>query len=252
MDDEALPRKILVGELHYAKLWLVCVALRGVSWDKMPFEQRELAFQAKDAASNCLSNLLDSPTYRAALRYAVHDTLVMTAFSGLFLLKMANLFPAELDLSAITIQVEQLAQLLSDVAAERYALTLRIMLANLRRKVGLAGGGMPPGPQNAQMPTTTGGPGDVPPPPNGGVLSGGAPPFIDPSIAGPPPPFTVEEVGPWAHDQRMFHPQAIPLWLQEQNLTDLGLPVNGSDGIFLQIGGQNGWMGDFPQMPEAW
>ncbi|KAM5533706.1 hypothetical protein V8D89_012579, partial [Ganoderma adspersum] len=107
MDEEALPRKILVGELHYAKLWLVCVALRGVSWDKMPFEQRELAFQAKDAASNCLSNLLDSPTYRAALRYAVHDTLVMAAFSGLFLLKMANLFPAELDLAAITIQVEQ-------------------------------------------------------------------------------------------------------------------------------------------------
>ena len=260
MDEEALPRKILVGELHYAKLWLVCVALRGVSWDKMPFEQRELAFQAKDAASNCLSNLLDSPTYRAALRYAVHDTLVMAAFSGLFLLKMANLFPAELDLAAITIQVEQLAQLLSDVAAERYALTLRIMLANLRRKVGLTAAGMPPGPQNAQMPTTTGGPGDVPPvmgggPGGGGGGPGGAggpPPFIDPSIAGPPPPFTVEEVGPWAHDQRMFNPQAIPVWLQEQSLTDLGLPVNGSDGIFLQMGGQNGWMGDFPQMPEAW
>ncbi|EJF65243.1 hypothetical protein DICSQDRAFT_132801 [Dichomitus squalens LYAD-421 SS1] len=255
MDEEALPRKILVGELHYAKLWLVCVALRGVSWDKMPFEQRELAFQAKDAASNCLSNLLDSPTYRAALRYAVHDTLVMAAFSGLFLLKMANLFPAELDLGAISVQVEQLAQLLSDVAAERYALTLRIMLANLRRKVGLAaaaaaagmGGG--PGPQNAHMPTTTGGPGDVPPGMPGG---GGGAPFIDPSIAGPAPPFTVEEVGPWAHDQRMFNPQAIPLWLQEQSLTDLGLPVNGSDGIFLQMGGQNGWMGDFPQMPEAW
>lgn len=64
MDEESLPRKILAGELHYAKLWLVCVALRGVSWDKMPFEQRELAFQAKDAASNCLSNLLNSPTYR--------------------------------------------------------------------------------------------------------------------------------------------------------------------------------------------
>jgi hypothetical protein len=56
---------------------------------------------------------------RAALRYAVHDSLVTAAFSGLFLLKMANLFPAELDLAAITAQVEQLAQLLSDVAAER-------------------------------------------------------------------------------------------------------------------------------------
>lgn len=57
--------------------------------------------------------------YRAALRYAVHDSLVTLAFSGLFLLKMSNLFPTELDLVAIMSQVEQLAQLLSDVAAER-------------------------------------------------------------------------------------------------------------------------------------
>jgi hypothetical protein len=64
MDENSLPRKILVGELHYAKLWLVCVALRGVSWDKMPFEQRELAFQAKDAAFNCLSIFLNSAEYR--------------------------------------------------------------------------------------------------------------------------------------------------------------------------------------------
>jgi hypothetical protein len=57
--------------------------------------------------------------YRAALRYAVHDSLVTAAFSALFLLKMANLFPTELDIAAIARQVEQLAQLLSDVAAER-------------------------------------------------------------------------------------------------------------------------------------
>ncbi|KAI0930218.1 hypothetical protein AcV5_006990 [Taiwanofungus camphoratus] len=235
MDEDALPRKILAGELHYAKLWLVCVALRGVSWDKMPFEQRELAFQAKDAASNCLSNLLNSPTYRAALRYAVHDSLVTAAFSGLFLLKMANLFPTELDLGAITVQVEQLAQLLSDVAAERYALTLRIMLANLRRKVGLT---MPPLPGA-----------------NGPEAMMAPPHFIDPSIV-PPPQFTMEELGleggmlPGGGGP--FSPSAIPLWLQEQSLTDLGLPVNGSDGIFLQMGHGNGWMGDFPPMPEAW
>ncbi|THH02091.1 hypothetical protein EW026_g749 [Hermanssonia centrifuga] len=176
MDDEALPRKILAGELYYAKLWLVCVALRGVSWDKMPFEQRELAFQAKDAASNCLSNLLNSPTYRAALRYAVHDSLVTAAFSGLFLLKMANLFPAELDLSAITVQVEQLAQLLSDVAAERYALTLRIMLANLRRKISLASSSV----HNMQ---------------NTDPSLLGVPSFMDPSLVSQaPPPFTMEEL----------------------------------------------------------
>jgi hypothetical protein len=124
MDEDSLLVKILAGELHYAKLWLVCVALRGVSWDKMPFEQRELAFQAKDAAQNCLTIFLGSQDYRAALRYAVHDSLVTAAFSGLFLLKMAGLFPNELDLPSITSQVEQLAQLLSEVAAERHVLSL--------------------------------------------------------------------------------------------------------------------------------
>ncbi|KAI0682416.1 hypothetical protein BC835DRAFT_1299457 [Cytidiella melzeri] len=235
MDEESLQRKILAGELYYAKLWLVCVALRGVSWDKMPFEQRELAFQAKDAASACLSNLLNSTTHRAALRYAVHDSLVTAAFSGLFLLKMANLFPAELDLSAISAQVEQLAGLLSDVAAERYALTLRIMLANLRRKMGMVPAGVIPNSQPLDLP-----------------------PFMDPALVGPPhppPPFTMEELGvnwPAAGEQRMFSPSAIPLWLQEQNLTDLGLPANGFDGIFLQVANTNGWTGDFAPMPEAW
>jgi len=238
MDENSLLRKILAGELHYAKLWLVCVALRGVAWDKMPFEQRELAFQAKDAAFNCLSIFLTSSEYRAALRYAVHDSLVTAAFSGLFLLKMASLFPAELDLGAITAQVEQLAQLLSDVAAERYALTLRIMLANLRRKVGLQSG------INTPVPT-------MPPPP---LLADGrlivSPTFIDPTM---PPPFTMEELGfQWPSDRGIFSPSAIPVWLQEQSLTDLGLPVNGSDGIFLQMTGANGWTGDFAPMPEAW
>jgi hypothetical protein len=40
-------------------------------------------------------------------------------FSGLYLLKMSCMFPGELDLGAIISQVEQLAQLLSDVSAER-------------------------------------------------------------------------------------------------------------------------------------
>lgn len=39
---------------------------------------------------------------------------------------MASLFPAELDLGAIIGQVEQLAQLLSEVAAERYRLTISV------------------------------------------------------------------------------------------------------------------------------
>ena len=262
MDEDSLPRIILVGELHYAKLWLVCVALRGVSWDKMPFEQRELAFQGKDAASNCLSNLLNSPTYRAALRYAVHDTLVMASFSALFLLKMAHLFPADLDLGSITGQVEQLAQLLSEVAAERYAATLRVMLANLRRKIGFA-------PSNN---TNTLGAQPIPNPADGpslpGSSAGGQPPehlLVTPglfqaatvggSTAQTPVtgPFTVEELGfNLPADWGSISPSSLPVWIQEQSLTDLGFPANGSDSVFLQLGNPDGWNRGFPQMPEAW
>lgn len=62
--DIGLPCKLLAGELYYAKLWVVCLGLRGVSWDKLTFEQRELAFQAKEAASNCIAIFLHSPEYR--------------------------------------------------------------------------------------------------------------------------------------------------------------------------------------------
>jgi hypothetical protein len=198
----------------------------------------------------------------------VHDSLVTAAFSGLFLLKMANLYPAELDLGAITGQVEQLAQLLSDVAAERYvfrlylcmppepfnscsyALTLRVMLANLRRKVGILTD------SNAS----------VSPSSIAGGMQQGSPEY------GVSQPLTTQELGfAYTGERAAFSPSAIPVWLQEQvgwifcnicglsahrqllqSLTDLSLPANGSDGIFLQVPGANGWTGDFAPMPEAW
>jgi len=173
------------------------------------------------------------------LRYAVHDSLVTAAFSGLFLLKMANLFPADLDLTAITGQVEQLAQLLSDVAAERYALTLRIMLANLRRKVGMFAG--------LSTPMTS----MAPPTLADGTVAPALGSYDDPT--GTSEPFTMEELGfAWPNDRATFSPSTIPLWLQEKSLTDLGLPVNGSDGIFMNVNGMNGWSGDFVSMPGAW
>lgn len=235
MDEESLLRRILVTELHYAKLWLVCVALRGVSWEKMSFEQRELAFQAKDAAFNCLSVFLDSVEYRAALRYAVHDILVMLAFSGLFLLKMASLFQSEVDLAAIIGQVEQLAQILSGVAAERYASALRIMLTSLRRKLGMipAAQDTSPSVSNPDM----------------------SAPYVDPQISQSVLPSLTAEDLRLVQRGNDFGPSklsAIPLWLQEQNLDDLGLPVNGSDGIFPTISDANGWFGEFVPVPEAW
>ncbi|CAE7093934.1 unnamed protein product [Rhizoctonia solani] len=240
MDEDSLLRKILSGELYYAKLWLVCVALRGVSWEKMPFEQRELAFQAKEAASNCLATFLSSPAYRAALRYAVHDSLVTAAFSGLFLLKVANLFPGEVDLAGIVVQVDQLANLLSEVAAERYALTLRIMLTNLRRKIGLTTPALQPGDAIDVSAVTSA---------TAGV--GGFDPAAPGSATGLTGMGILDDMAfSWPADS-MFSPSNIPLWLQEASLTDLGLPINGSDGVFLPFG--PGWTGLGEMgMPEAW
>lgn len=234
MDEESLLRRILVSELHHAKLWLVCVALRGVSWEKMSFEQREVAFQAKDAAFNCLSVFLDSAEYRAALRYAVHDILVMLAFSGLFLLKMASLFQSEVDLAAIIGQVEQLTQILSGVAAERYASALRIMLTSLRRKLGM-------------IPAAQ----DTPPSVSDGIPA----PYVDPQISQSVLPSLTAEDLRLVQRGNDFGPSklsVIPLWLQEQSLHDLGLPENGTDGIFPTISDANGWFGEFVPVAGAW
>lgn len=109
------------------------------------------------------------------------------------------------------------------------------MLANLRRKVGLASSISTPVPTN---------------PPSFAENMIVSPTFQDPAM---PQPFTMGELGIlWPNDRSIVSPSAIPIWLQEQSLADLGLPLNGSDGIFLQMVGKNGWTGEFGPMPEAW
>jgi hypothetical protein len=41
--DDSLCRKMLLAELHYARLYVSCLALRAISWERMPAEQRDLA-----------------------------------------------------------------------------------------------------------------------------------------------------------------------------------------------------------------
>ena len=73
---------------------------------------------------------------RAYIKYAVHETMVHCSFAAVFLLKIAILFPTELPANVISLQVAELAHLLSECSAERYALTLRLMLRSFRRKMG--------------------------------------------------------------------------------------------------------------------
>lgn len=84
----------------------------------------------------------------------------------------------------------------------RYALTLRIMLANLRRKVGLGSGINTPAP--------------VVPPPGFADMIVSPTTYVDPAM---PPPFTMEELGflwPNGSGSGVVSPSAVPVWLQEQ------------------------------------
>jgi hypothetical protein len=88
----------------------------------------------------------------------------------------------------------------------RYALAVRIMLANLRRRTGMVSGG---GMAAPAVPTMS----------DGVVMPSAAaaePTFLD-SGSGPAPPFTMEELGfAWPYDREMLRPSSIPPWLQEE------------------------------------
>jgi len=135
------------------------------------------------------------------------------------------------------------------------------MLAILRRKLGLGTITHALQPHVAQ-----------PVPMDGSTILVGGAPGPNPNPTDPAThAATMDDYGfVWPAEAGAWSPSNIPLWLQEvvsasisacmsrerrslkpgsaQNLTDLGLPFNGNDGIFL-----NGphWAIDLPPMPEA-
>ena len=105
--EDSVLVKLLEAELVYAQMWTVCVALRGCAWDRVRFgfsllfdcmkrgrrprlthsnvyqldrDQRELAFQAKDAALRCLEIFLKSPNFRAHLKCEINLSILVLAF----------------------------------------------------------------------------------------------------------------------------------------------------------------------------
>lgn len=85
----------------------------------------------------CIQIYLHSHNFRGHLKYATHDQLATVAFAAVFLLKIAMLYPNVVSLPTLTSQVSEVVHVLSaECYAERYALTLKLMLANFRRKTG--------------------------------------------------------------------------------------------------------------------
>lgn len=81
-----------------------------------------------------ISISLSRDSYRTNFIFAVHYTHVTAAFVGSLLIRIARLFPHELDLRKTAKDVDQLASLLASAGAGRYARSLRLMLRKARRR----------------------------------------------------------------------------------------------------------------------
>ncbi|KAK8869752.1 hypothetical protein IAR55_000320 [Kwoniella newhampshirensis] len=130
-------RESLIIQRQYAELFVNSQLLRGIRESTdifgMPEEKRALAIRAMRNAQRCLYICLHGENYRNGLRYAVHYTHVCAAFAASFLIRIARLFPNELNLKQTAKDIEQLANILSDIPAGRYARSLRLILRKARR-----------------------------------------------------------------------------------------------------------------------
>ncbi|WVW83043.1 hypothetical protein I302_105060 [Kwoniella bestiolae CBS 10118] len=131
-------RESLVIQRQYAELFVNSQLLRGIREPadvaKMPDEKRILAIRAMRNAQKCLQICLHGDNYRNGLKYAVHYTHVCAAFAASFLIRIARLFPHELNLKQTAKDIEELAMVLSQIPAGRYARSLRLILRKARRQ----------------------------------------------------------------------------------------------------------------------
>ncbi|OWZ63172.1 hypothetical protein AYX14_03309 [Cryptococcus neoformans] len=131
-------RESLIIQRQYAELFVNSQLLRGIKEPSdvvgMPEEKRALAIRAMRNAQKCLDICLHGENYRNGLRYAVHYTHVCAAFAASFLIRIARLFPYELNLKKTAKDIEELACILSEIPAGRYARSLRLILRKARRQ----------------------------------------------------------------------------------------------------------------------
>ncbi|WWC61081.1 uncharacterized protein I303_103659 [Kwoniella dejecticola CBS 10117] len=161
-------RESLVIQRQYAELFVNSQLLRGIREPadvaKMPEEKRVLAIRAMRNAQKCLDICLHGDNYRNGLKYAVHYTHVCAAFAASFLIRIARLFPHELNLKKTAKDIEELANVLSQIPAGRYARSLRLILRKARRQKVIPAPSTMPSPNKlaAALPQVPGHPGGTP------------------------------------------------------------------------------------------
>ena len=157
--------------------------------------------------------------------------MVQASFAAVFLLKITILFPSELTPKFVGQQVAELASLMTECAAERYALTLRLMLRAFSRKMGVAT--IAPGSPSLAAQSTALAP-PVGSQPHSGLDSLLAATAPDAGTGDSATDLTfLDDLGPFNWPEVGFSPSNLPQWITEGNVMDLGLPYDGSDSIFL-------------------
>ncbi|KAJ9092612.1 hypothetical protein QFC19_008650 [Naganishia cerealis] len=155
-DEGDFFRESLAAQREYSSLFINSQLLRGVKEAadvrKMPQDKRDLAIRAMRNAQTCLDIAIRGKNYRSGLRFAVHYTHVCAAFAASFLIRIARLFPRELDLKKTAKDVEELASVLEKVPAGRYARSLRLILRRARKQKFIPPPSMPGSPNKSHMP----------------------------------------------------------------------------------------------------
>ncbi|KAI6047737.1 hypothetical protein EDC04DRAFT_2619708 [Pisolithus marmoratus] len=137
-EDAAFYRQSLQIQQLHAELFHNATALRGINGpddvQKMPKAQRELAIRSIKVARQGLDITVNSPSYSEGMKYAVHYTHATATFMASFLLRLARLFPNDCDTQEIRNQVERLANMMSRIPGQRYAITLELMLKRAKKR----------------------------------------------------------------------------------------------------------------------
>ncbi|CAE7058282.1 unnamed protein product [Rhizoctonia solani] len=119
-------------QLLYAHLFHHCIALRNLHTiadaKALRPEMKIVALRAIEYAQSAIRVCLENVEYRFGLRYAISYSHTCAAFAGAFLLRLTRLFPQDLDVHAMIVMVDQLAHLLDEVPAGRFARSLFQMI----------------------------------------------------------------------------------------------------------------------------
>ncbi|KAG8687340.1 hypothetical protein FRC09_013551 [Ceratobasidium sp. 395] len=119
-------------QMLYAHLFHHCIALRNLHTvadaKALRPEMKQVALRAIDYAQSAIRVCLENQEYRLGLRYAISYSHTCAAFAGAFLLRLTRLFPEDLDVHAMIVMVEELAHLLDEVPAGRFARSLFQMI----------------------------------------------------------------------------------------------------------------------------